>query len=518
MVKLPGVILYFVLLSQVLRGQVMPADLSVLNYRIAGFSVPENPMAASYLFQIAKGGVTTEDAFAKAVFIKHKTTKHQDVAELPAWGKKYTWRAVYFDKAGKEIGTSGLHSFETGNLPYADTTKNGMLVLKQATDHKDLFVLVDRTLVIYDLKGSPIWYMPDIPEIKKRDVNIRDFKATADGTFTFLADDEAVEVDYSGKVIWKAPNDGKVSGKDKEGYHHEFTKLNNGHYMIAGAEIIKKAIPGGAWQNYFAEGDKSVSKGSDGQYYKEFTCGTLIEYNAAGKVLWSWRTSEHMGDDGYFWNKTELTTPYDSNPYLNGFDVDETNNVIYVSYKNINRIIKIAYPSGEVLNTYGDRGNSDKHYSQFYGQHSCKLNKRTGELYVYNNNHSNFLPITEGQMDAGGYLTSHVVKYKQPPGKNSDLIKNWDVGIRMTEDKNAQQISIRGGSVSILDDDCVLINAGTLNLLLIIDKQKQKIWEAVPYTTEDNRKVPLLPYRCSYFNRKDIEKFLFARADSIAKK
>ncbi len=506
-----GVVLSFILLSFVLYGQTMPAEYAVLNCRIVGFSVPVNTLVSSYQFQVARGDVSNEQVFAKALFVKHKTNKPADVIEVPLWGKKYTWRAIGYDKSGKEISNTGLHHFETGILPYVDSTKNGLMIIKRATDHKDFLVLVDRTLVMYDMEGKPVWYMPDMPEIKKRDISIRDFKATADGTFTFLAQDEALEVDYSGKIVWKAPNDGKVSGKSTEGYHHEFTKLSNGHYMVAGSEIVKKRIPGPR-EDYFADDDKSVTKGADGYYYKEFTCGTLIEYDMSGNVLWTWRAVEHFNDEDFFWKKDGLTKPYECNPYMNGFDFDESNNVIYISYKNISRIMKIAYPGGEVLNSYGGKGGNTTHSNIFYGQHSCRINKRTNELYIYNNNHSDYLPVTNAQFDADGYLLSHIVKYKQPPGNNNNLIKNWDMGLRLDDDKHTQQISVRGGSVSIIDDDCVLVNTGTLNLLMIVDKNKQKLWEAVPYTTEGNRRAPLLPYRISYIQRKDLEKYAMAYA------
>ncbi len=516
MFKPIGVVLSFMFLSLVLRGQILPADNALLNHRIVGFSVPENSNAGSYVFQIAKGNISNEQLFVKAIVTKHKTTTSKDIIEVPNWGNHYTWRAVFYNKAGQEIGSTPMHHFETGMPSYVDSTKNGLTVFTHPKDHGDVLVLVDRTLNIYDLKGKPVWYMPDIPELKRRDVNIRDFKATADGTFTFMIQEDAVEVDYYGRIVWKAPNDGKVSGRSSEGYHHEFTKLSNGHYMVAGSEIIKRLIPGNK-DDYFAETDKSISKGSDGRYYKEFTVSTLIEYDAAGNVLWTWRTAEHLTDDDFFWDKTELVQPFDSNPYMNGFEFDETNKVIYISYKNINRILKISYPDGEVLNNYGDKGGKSNHFSHFYGQHSCRLNRRTNELYVYNNNHSDYIQPSNWLVDEGGFITSHVVKYKMPPGRNDNLIKNWDVSLRLSEDKSAQQVSIRCGSVSILEDDCVLVNMGTLNMLMIVDKQKKRIWEAIPYTTEEGRKAPLLPYRSSFMYKKDIEKFVF-KTDTLAKK
>jgi hypothetical protein len=386
-------------------------------------------------------------------------------------------------------------------------------MLKQASEHKDVCLLIDGVLVIYDITGNPIWYMPDLPQIKKRDFTIRDFKATTDGTFTFMTQDNAYEMDYDGKIIWQAPNDGKVSGKkDNEGYHHEFTKLANGHYMIAGSELITKQIPNKPTM-YFEENDTTVKQSEDGKYYKQITSGTLIEYDVSGSVVWSWRASEHFSDLDFFWPKVALDKPFDGNTYMNAFDFDVAHKVVYISFKNINKIIKIAYPGGEILNSYGEMGNHIQHKSPFYGQHSCRINPRTGELYVYNNNHSDIEPISPWQIDTMGYVTSHVVKYKQPIGKGSELNNTWDVGCRMLPDKNRPQTSVRGGSVVILDDDCVLVNMGTMNQIMIINKNRQMVFDVVPYVTDEmNKRAAMIPYRCNYMQRKDLEKFVFRKS------
>lgn len=505
-----GIVLLILLLSNRLWSQIMPIDNAVLNYRIAGFSVPENTKAASYLFQIANGNIDNSHNFQTAIFFSHKTTKPQNIAELPFWGKTYTWCIKYYDKAGSEIGNSGLHHFTTGSNVYADTSNTGLVMLKQAAEHKDLCLMLDGVLVIYNIDGNPIWYMPDMPQIKKRDFTIRDFKATADGTFTFMTQDNAYEVDYNGNMLWQAPNDGKVSGKpNNEGYHHEFTKLTNGHYMIAGSELITRPIPNKP-SMYFEENDTTVKQDDNGKYFKQITSSTLIEYNAKGDVVWSWRASEHFTDADFFWAKVALEKPYDGNAYMNAFDFDVVHKVIYVSFKNINKIIKIEYPSGKILNSYGELGNHIQHKSPFYGQHSCRVNPRTGELYVYNNNHSDIISITPWQIDTFGYVTSHIVKYKQPSGNGSELKSTWDVGCRMMQDRNAPQVTKRGGSVVILDDDCVLVNMGTMNQIMIINKNKQMVFDAVPYVADDmKRRSPMIPYRCNYMYRKDLEKFVF---------
>jgi hypothetical protein len=404
-----------------------------------------------------------------------------------------------------------LYYFSTGKVPYADVDSNGLLVISAAKHHKDLYVMVDGVLVIYDMEGNPVWYMPGVPQVDKHDVTIRDFKPTPDGTFTFMAPKGCYEVNYDGKIIWQAPNDGKVSGSNTESYHHEFTKMANGHYMIAGAEALVKRIPG-AWEKYFADGDSTVKKGDDGNYYKQITSGTLIEYDASGNVVWSWKASEHFNEADFFWPKNTLAKPYDGNTYMNAFDYDAANKVIYVSFKNINRILKIAYPSGGVLNSYGEKSGDAQHNSPFYGQHCCRVNPKTGDLYVYNNNHSDFEAISKGQIDAEGYIISHVVKYQQPANKGGTLKSTWDLGCKMVLDKKTEQVSVRGGSISILDDDCILVNMGTMNHMMIVSKNKELIWDAAPYCTDANHyKTAMIPYRCNYIQKKDLTKFVFRK-------
>jgi hypothetical protein len=478
---------------------------------MAGFEVLQEPTASSYTFYVAEDNITDESTLRKKAFVHSTVHQNSCIVLLPAFGTAYSWLVSYTDKNGKETGSTALYHFSTGKVQYTDADLNGLLVINAAKHHKDLYLLVDGVLVIYDIEGNPIWYMPDVPQIEKRDMTIRDFKPTPNGTFTFMTSKGAYEVDYDGKIVWQAPNDGKVSRGTTETYHHEFTKMVNGHYMVAGAEALVKRIPD-AWEKYFADSDTTVQKGGDGNNYKQITSGTLIEYDASGKVVWSWKASEHFAEADFFWPKNTLNKPYDGNTYMNAFELDLAHKVIYVSFKNINRIIKIAYPGGEILNSFGEKSGDMYHNSPFYGQHSCRINPRTGELYVYNNNHSDFEAISKGQIDAEGYVISHVVKYQQPIDKSTALKSNWDLGCKLVLDKTAEQVTIRGGSIAILDDDCILVNMGTMNHMMIISKNKELIWDAALYSADErHQKIAMIPYRCNYIQKKDLTKFVFRK-------
>ncbi|MBS1771915.1 MAG: aryl-sulfate sulfotransferase [Bacteroidetes bacterium] len=503
------VILFIILFPVGLYAHVVPAEGAILNYRLAGFKIPERKDAAKYVFHIARNRVTDESALKNEAFTHTTSSTNNCIVLLPSFGTAYCWMVTCYDKNGKEIYQSPIYSFNTGSISYIDTTQNGLLVMAKAQHHKDLLLMVDHMLVIYDLNGKPLWYMPQTHEIENRDVGIRDFKATADGTFTFITDKDAFEVNYNGEVIWKAPNDGKVSGAKTEWYHHEFTKLSNGHYMIAGTETIERRIPGKP-SDYFNDNDTTVRKGNDGNYYKQIICGTLIEYDAAGKVVWSWRVSEHLDDKDFFWPKNVLAEPHNGNTHMNSFDFDEQHKLIYISFKKINQVITIAYPSGKIVDRIGETGAPAKEASPFYGQHACKMDKRTGDLYVFNNNHSDIEPVYKWQYDAEGYITSHVLVYRHTPQQGGALKKVWDFPCKFFNDKTLPQTTLRGGNVNVLDDGCLLINMGTTNAMAIVSKNKQMVWGAMPYITDaNNQKQNMEPYRCSYLNTKDLAKFIF---------
>jgi hypothetical protein len=118
-----------------------------------------------------------------------------------------------------------LYHFKTGITRFADTARYRLKILKPANHHTDKFILVDYSLVMYDLNGNPLWYMPDIPELATRKSRqMRGFKANADGTFAITTTEGTYKVDYNGRVVWYASGDGKGNGDTEalsEGHHRD---------------------------------------------------------------------------------------------------------------------------------------------------------------------------------------------------------------------------------------------------------------------------------------------------------
>src|SRR5690606_5139045 len=143
-----------------------------------------------------------------------------------------------------------------------------------------------------------VWFLPAIKGATNNSITgIRDLKITAGGTITFLTDENVFEIDYHGNVLWAGPDDGAVSGDTTEKYHHQFDKLPDGHYMTTGIKFTRRKVP--AWVDTNLYSGRNTPIRADGRYTL-INCGTLIEYDSAGKVVWSWNTCDNLADADIF--------------------------------------------------------------------------------------------------------------------------------------------------------------------------------------------------------------------------
>ena len=277
-----------ILLSFIGHAQVWPAEGSKLNYRIIGFSLPAIAGIFNYTLQVAQGNYESADSFNKHIITSIKTKEARVVAEVPSFDAQYTWRALYNGKGNE--GNGSLHHFSTGTIPGVDSGKRRLRVIQAAGKYKDAYVFLDGAKTLYDMQGNPVWYLPDIAHTG---IPPRDMKLTPQHTITLLLDKKAYEINYDGKILWKSPAGGAVSGKLGEGYHHEFSRLANGHYMVLGKKQVLWELPGGIAPTVLDAPNELIYHDSiSNKYYQNMQFGTIIEYDEAGKVVWSWNPSE----------------------------------------------------------------------------------------------------------------------------------------------------------------------------------------------------------------------------------
>ena len=476
-------LLFFIAQPQ-LHAQVTPKEGSVLNYRRIGFAFPAMDNVIKYRIELAAGTYTDGAAFKKNIFRSADATTNVAIADVPQFKTDYTWRVVYTRKKGAG-SASALYHFSTGYVTAIDSAFVRLRILKPADAYKDDLVFADGSNVLYDMKGNPMWYLPVPANNPRQNTQVRDLKLTPQGTITYLIDQHAYEINYNGDTLWKGPDNGAVSGEDSERYHHELTRLTNGHYMVLGTERV-------LWNRNETRADTSNIMNPG----KKTPFGTIIEYNGQGNVVWSWRSSPYfMSSDVVNYHPDGAAQGIDV--HENAFYFDEENKVIYISFRNISRILKIKYPEGNVLASYGEVFNPDMHITGnglFCEQHGIRRTKG-GQLLLYNNNscHDDKTMPT-------------VLVMQEPDTKNGQLSKTWEytcdadgVSINQAMAKTfenrqslvrqratpnplkAPQLKVSiGGNVTELPGHELFVCMNTqYSKMFIVNRDKQIVWSAV---------------------------------------
>jgi hypothetical protein len=472
------VVLLSVLYCNTASAQYAPAENSILHYRLAGFSFSKLPPSKKYTLEIATGQVFTEDSFARAIIFQQEYNAAQAIVTLPYWHQAYTWRVTSVGNNKKASQHSRLLHFQTAGISFTDTSLHRLRVSTNKMVNKSLYVFSDGNRALYDMNGNPVWYVPFTPGLPDTSTPLRDVKMTPQHTITFIANTQAYEIDYNGNLLWKAPDNGKISGDTSEFYHHEFTRLKNGHYMIAGNEYARKYLPASFATQY---PDNDNVKQENGQYYVDVAYGTLIEYDAAKNIIWSWKSSTYFTD-------AELITPaLFENSHLpgfhfNGFFVDENKHAVYNSFRDINKIIKINYPDKKPLAEYSNVNGKQL----LMGQHNCRINK-DGNLYLFNNNFANNGKRMEGP-------PSSVLILKEPGNTKDEMTIEYAFDCDI--DKEAGATAKGGGSVGELADGSILVCMGTVNRMFIV-RDKDVLWNAFTEMKNEGRWLQQSNYRVS---------------------
>src|SRR5205085_3740500 len=136
--------------------------------------------------------------------------------------------------------------------------------------------------IAIDRKGKPVWFYPYSQNNIDQDPLLRNLRMTGDGTITCLDDSSCYEYSIDGKLLWKAPDNGKISGDSKEHYHHDFKKLQDGTYLTAG------------WKYEYETNFYNPALRCQVRY------NTLIQYDSSGKILWSWNEKDHVTKETIF--------------------------------------------------------------------------------------------------------------------------------------------------------------------------------------------------------------------------
>ncbi len=456
-----------------------PAPDAVLHYRLIGFTFPEQRKADAYRLEVFDYNIKGD--YAKPL-LSRQEDDNKIIATVPSFGKKYTWQVKYLKK-GRVFDSSLRYSFTVSSHPFLNDNAARIQIVDSAVKYKDLLVFIDYTRTLHNMAGEALWYLPMIKGVADSSAaKIRDMKLTDDGTITFVTEKNIHEIDYDGNVLWSGPNDGRVSGDTIEQYHHQLTKLSNGHYMTIGNTLIDPAS---------LKADRTVT--AEAGSMAKTPCGTIIEYKRNNDIVWLWNSCDYLKEG-------------DPTTHFNSFHFDEKNKTIYTSYRNISRVVKAAYPSGKVLAQYGydvNKNGITTGDDMFYSLHNVGLSSN-GHLQMFNNN----FKMLNAMPKENDTRVSTVLVLKEPSSPVDSLQKLWEFPCNM--DTLTATISSGGGSVHELNKGDYLVCMGLPGRYFIVSADKQLLWNAITYQKNAEGKWEILTgYRISPVQEIQLENMLF---------
>ena len=283
-------VLFFLTIPGKTWAQILPKEGSKLNYRIIGFSFPAGNTGCKYKIEIAAGNFNSEESFKKNIITSFSNDKNKIIGEVPSFGKEYTWHVVHMNKNGTQT-KSALHHFSTGMIPEMDTNIIRFRVIKPAEKYKDAYIFLDGIGALYDMNGKPVWFLPLRGDGMNKNILRRDIKISPAGTITFLLNFQVYEIDYNGNILWKHTS--KITNNKLDSFHHEFTRLSNGHYMgiILDDVFLKRA----AFKNR-----KAINAKDSANFYQNIQFNNIVEFDKNDRIVWKWNGLKYIDNSDLF--------------------------------------------------------------------------------------------------------------------------------------------------------------------------------------------------------------------------
>lgn len=425
------------------NGEIKPSNNSSINQTQVLFEVDELPQADTYKLYI-----TNTDHPENSFEI---TT--QSLACLIrsgfSFGQKYSW---YYEaiSGNKVIYKSQIYHF-TITTHFLVSPKNFHYKISNADSSlfNNNLIFLDNIGVVINRKGEPVWYMPADSVASDHLPQYRNMTISKTGTITFFRKDECYETDLTGRVLWMAPNDGKISGDKTEYYHHDFLKLNDGNYLTCSYKY-----------------DTSAGIKTDKNFNK-VRYNTLILYNKAGEPIWWWNEKKHITDADIV-NASGGSKDIINGTHLNGFIADEKRGIYILSFRNSSTLCGIDKKTGDIVFSLCGK---DKKVIQngiaFNGQHSPVITSEDN-LVVYNNN-------VEAKNTGEKPPYPSVLLLSVPVSTKFSILKLWEYECVMPD--YPEGLSGKEGYAEQLSNKNILICIGGANKIMEVTPQKKKVWE-----------------------------------------
>jgi hypothetical protein len=384
------------------------------------------------------------------------------------FGKSYQWHYLAYNKKNL-VFTSEDFKFSILRHYLVDTAlyKCEPVISKKGYFNNDI-IFLDHLGIAIDREGKPVWFLPSSPTDGTMEPNFRNLRMTNNGTVTFQTNDDCFESDINGNTLWKAPNDGMVSGEKREFYHHDFRKLKDGSYLTTSYQYINQP-------NYYNPDLQSRVR-----------YNTLIQYDDRGRVIWSWNEKDHV-DKSALYKRTDVNATEVEGTHLNGFDIDEKENTVVMSFRNNSSIIKIDKYSGKIIYNLAEYGAESGTAKPWFARQHGPVFLPNHRLLIYNNN---VFDTTKGVSFPKVMIITEP-KDRMPP----EIVWEYEC----SSDHFPKGITGKEGYAIPLSNGNIFVCVGGANFAFEVTPSKEIVWESYfeKFDQEKKEWIGFSNYRCN---------------------
>jgi len=348
----------------------MPLNNSTINYTQVFFKWPQIENAEYYTLAIQNN---ISESF-ETVTISNSFI----IAEFIDWDNEYTWEICGIDAFDNILSCYDEKTFIINSLP-AYYPNNIEVILTSDEYYPGITILDFDSIgfsVAINKQGNPVWFI-DKYLFGSFNPKILVTQLLKSGNFIGLGIGSGYEFDINGNIIFQTPS--------QYGVHHHFIKENNTYFLIDAVTELHpcpEGCPENLPEDIYWKGDK------------------FVQLNHNGEMIWEWNVFNYINLSEYnpyylqrFSNAYPEATAMDWT-HANSIFYDSNTENIFISIRNLSRIIKVDYSSMNIIWELGDINFMDEIYFnneiEFSTQHSVK--KIDNDHILLFDNHSFLVP------------------------------------------------------------------------------------------------------------------------------
>ena len=311
------------------------------------------------------------------------------------WDSQYYWRIRPIDDNNNLGEWSNTHSFSTVSkrsnadaVVYdSENTQQGLTIFSSFFDYFSAMI---------DQNGNEVWNTEDNNLV----YYTTDGYGNLYGTQFSINEDDLPGIDFSidNNILWSNTGDSYV--------HHDFFKLPNGNYIGLSESHQNGPIPEDINQSVLFQFQMIgyPTYPTSDLFIFPWVGDEIVEWDEEGNVVWSWNTFDYLDwlQDydllGDLWLEAYQMGRHDWT-HSNALWFSEEESSIYLSSRHLSRIIKIDYPSGNIIWQMGlDMPSEDVdcgHDLNYSFQHSIQILDNGNLVTLDNGNNSQAMYGTE---------------------------------------------------------------------------------------------------------------------------